>query len=110
MYKTLSDLRRSIAITAAMTDRAKEQVAEMAPLATSIPVLNSQLKETILHLDSIDGVKPEIGMFYLSYTLHRIFHSEYCFMIHHFIIILIIDTNIVSIVLNYLYVDLFGIN
>ena len=51
-----------------MIDRCKEQAGEMSPIATSVPVLNSQLKEIDIHLDSFDTIHPEIGSFDRSFS------------------------------------------
>lgn len=54
-------IRREVVAVNGMLDRAKEQSDEMAGLGTSLPVLNSQLKDVTMLIDSIDTIRPEIG-------------------------------------------------
>ena len=57
----MDNLKRDRETIDGMIKRSKEQAGEMSPIASSIPILNSQLKEVIQHLSSIDAIKPEIG-------------------------------------------------
>ena len=59
----MDNLKRDRETIDGMIKRSKEQAGEMSPIASSIPILNSQLKEVIQHLSSIDAIKPEIGQF-----------------------------------------------
>lgn len=61
MHKSVDHVRRDQETITGMIKRCKEQAGEMSVLATSLPVLNSQLKEVLQHLDAIDAIKPEIG-------------------------------------------------
>ena len=57
----MDELKRDRETIDGMIKRSNEQGGEMSPLASSVPVLNSQLKEVIQHIVSIDAIKPEIG-------------------------------------------------
>ncbi|XP_063682354.1 microtubule-actin cross-linking factor 1, isoforms 6/7-like isoform X4 [Bolinopsis microptera] len=63
VYKAMDNLKRDRETIDGMIKRSKEQAGEMSPIASSIPILNSQLKEVVQHLSSIDAIKPEIASF-----------------------------------------------
>lgn len=58
----MDNLKRDRETIDGMIKRSKEQAGEMSPVASSVPVLNSQLKDVVQHLASIDAIKPEIGL------------------------------------------------
>ena len=72
IYDGVDKLRRTAADISGSVDRSKDHASEMDPLADSISQLKDQLKDTIAHLDTVDSIKPCIGISYSNLTCSEV--------------------------------------